>query len=832
MTGKRFRACGAALVGTALLLPLAGPAVAGPAAPARTAIVPEPPVVSADDAALSLDAIGTFESGVFDESASEIVAFHAGTQRTFVVNANDGVVQVIDSSDPTAPAEEGQIAAAGVEIDGGGTIPEGAIANSIAVRADGLAVVAVENPTKTDAGWLMFVDVSGEPIALGAVQVGPLPDSVAVSEDGGHAVVANEGEPADDFHVDPEGSISVVALPGEIAAATADDVETVTFHQYDEAPETLPEGVRVFGPQVPNTNDQPERRISQNLEPEFVSTAGTTAYVSVQEANAIAVVDIPTATLTALLPLGFVDHSVAGHGIDPSDRDPEDAPTFDIGTFDNLYGIPMPDAVGAYTVGDQDYIVTANEGDAREWGEDTDAEYVESVRAADLEDDGLGPVSDDAFPGLLGDDGLGRLNVSIEEGFDEETGRYEELYAFGSRSFSIFSADGELVFDSGEDFERITHEAAPEFFNSNHSESNLEGRSEDKGPEPEGLVLGEVGDRTYAFIGFERVGGVAVYDITDPAASTFVTYVNNRDFSISMEDEDEAGNTEEALPQAGDLGPEGLAFVTAEESPNGAPLLLVGNEVSGTTTFFQVSDPTEEPGEPEPGEPTPPTVGRGFYLNDGWDADAEHEFSFGRVGDEVLVGDWDGDGADTLAVRRGNAFFLSDDLYGGNAAVELTYGQAGEDVLVGDWDGDGVDSFAVRRGNAYFVSNSLESGWADEELTYGQVGDDVLVGDFDGDAVDTFTVRRGNTYFISNTLQSGWADSELDYGRGSDEVYVGDWDGDAVDTFAVRRGITFLVSNSLTSTWAEIEQDYGRSGDEVFVGDWNGDNADTLGIRR
>ncbi|MGO1510380.1 MAG: sugar phosphate isomerase/epimerase family protein [Actinomycetales bacterium] len=243
----------------------------------------------------------------------------------------------------------------------------------------------------------------------------------------------------------------------------------------------------------------------------------------------------------------------------------------------------------------------------------------------------------------------------------------------------------------------------------------------------------------------------------------------------------------------------------------------------------------QEAGEPEvPEEPTPaePAPGVGFYLNNGWDANAEHEFSYGREGDEVLVGDWDGDGQDTLAVRRGNAYYLTNHLYGGNADVELTYGQAGDVVLVGDWDGDGVDSFAVRRGNSYFISNTLQSGDAETELDYGRASDDVLVGDYDGDGVDTFTVRRGNTYFISNTLQSGWADSELDYGRASDDVYVGDWDGDETDSFAVRRGITFLVSNSLTSTWAEIEQDYGRSGEEVFVGDWDGNGSDTLGIRR
>ncbi|MGC5615667.1 ExeM/NucH family extracellular endonuclease [Georgenia sp. Z1491] len=242
---------------------------------------------------------------------------------------------------------------------------------------------------------------------------------------------------------------------------------------------------------------------------------------------------------------------------------------------------------------------------------------------------------------------------------------------------------------------------------------------------------------------------------------------------------------------------------------------------------------TEAPVEPEPEpEPVPPTPGRGFYLNDGWDIWADHEFSFGRPGDDVLVGDWDGDGSDTLAVRRGNSYFLSNTLYGGNADVELTYGRASDTVLVGDWDGDGVDTLAVRRGNAYFVSNSLAGGNADTELTYGLSTDTVLVGDWDGNGTDTFGVRRGNAYFLANSLAGGNADVQLTYGRASDTVLVGDWDGNGVDSFAVRRGNQYLVSNSLTGGWADREVRYGRVSDEVFVGDWDGDGSDTLGVRR
>ncbi|MGC5616853.1 family 16 glycoside hydrolase [Georgenia sp. Z1491] len=254
-----------------------------------------------------------------------------------------------------------------------------------------------------------------------------------------------------------------------------------------------------------------------------------------------------------------------------------------------------------------------------------------------------------------------------------------------------------------------------------------------------------------------------------------------------------------------------------------------GDDVSFRNVRIAELDDEEPPVEPEP---VPPTPGRGFYLNDGWGIWADHEFSFGRPGDEVLVGDWDGDGSDTLAVRRGNAYFLSNNLYGGNADVELTFGRASDTVLVGDWDGDGSDSFAVRRGNSYFLTNSLSGGNAEAELDYGRADDQVLVGDYDADGADSFAVRRGNTYYVSNSLNSGWADAEFDYGQASDDVLVGDWDGDGADTFASRRGNLYLVSNSLTGGWADIEVRYGRAGDEVFVGDWNGDGSDTLGVRR
>ncbi|MRX43001.1 choice-of-anchor I family protein [Agromyces kandeliae] len=538
----------------------AAPAVA---LPVRTAIVDAPVEVAADGAALSLSPVGAYETGVFDESAAEIVASYDG--RLYVVNARAGLVDVIDVTKPSKPKKVGEVASDG-------------IANSVAIRADGLGVVAIEDgDDKTAAGRVVFFDATKKkPRVLGSVVVGSLPDMVALSADGARAVVANEGEPADDFSSDPEGSVAVIELPGTVSAATQADVRIADFHEFEAGgSRALPEEVRVFGP-----TPEADLPVSRNVEPEYVAIDGDTAYVALQEANAFAVVDLDGATVEAVVPFGFVDHSEAGHGIDPSDRDPRGAPTFDVRTFAGLKGMYLPDGLVAYRAAGETYLVSANEGDAREWGD-----YVENARVKDLGDDGLAPVCETSpAAALTGDADLGRLNVSTAMGLSEDGSCYEELYAFGSRSFSIWTTGGEQVFDSGEDFERITHEAAPAFFNSNHSESNLEGRSDDKGPEPESLAIGEVDGRTYAFIGFERVGGVIVYDITDPAASAFVTYLNNRDFSVSVEDDGV-----ELLSAAGDLGPEGLSFIPAAMTPTGEPMLAVANEVSGTTTLYAIS---------------------------------------------------------------------------------------------------------------------------------------------------------------------------------------------------------------------------------------------------
>ncbi|WP_205710963.1 choice-of-anchor I family protein [Isoptericola sp. BMS4] len=578
----RRRARGpAALTAAVAAVGLAAP---GAHAWSPAGVVDDPVTVVADDARISLEPLGSYATGVFDESAAEIVAYHARSERLFSVNARAAEVTALDVSDPGAPRRLFAVQTAGLRAADGSRIPAGAVANSVAVRADGLGVVAVESDVKTDAGWLVLFDAAGDGSALAAVRVGALPDMVTVAPDGRTAVVANEGEPADDFSVDPEGSVSVVDLPrrltGKHSAITQEDVRTAGFHAFEG--DALPDGVRVTGPDVADASGSSAFRVSRNLEPEYVTVpkGSRTAYVTLQEANAVAVVDLRSATVTDVLPLGTKDHSLPGQGLDPSDED---------GAADvrelPVRGLYMPDGVASYTSRGETYLVTANEGDAREWGD-----YEDAARVKDLGDDGLAPVCDDSpAAGLLDDADLGRLDVSVEDGLRPDGSCYGELYAFGARSFSVWTTDGEQVFDSGDDFERVTADALGDAFNTDHSETSFEGRSDNKGPEPEAVTVGKVAGRTYAFVGLERASGIMVYDVTVPAESSFVTYVSNRDYSVSVEDAvDDGADPASTLASAGDLGPEGMAFVPAGASPTHRPVLAVANEVSGTTTLFEV----------------------------------------------------------------------------------------------------------------------------------------------------------------------------------------------------------------------------------------------------
>lgn len=517
---------------------------------------------SADDAAVKLSPIGSYEAGVMGKSAAEIVAYHAASQRILTVNAQSGKVDILDASDPTNPTKVAEVSA-----DGDKEI------NSVAVRPDGLAVAAVQQADKTENGEALIFDAaSGN--ELGRVPLGALPDNVHITKDGAYALTANEGEPSDEltadgteYAKDPEGTVSVISLPDGVQAPSAADVRTADFRAFDGPDAELDPSIRVFGPE--NHHNKP----SLDFEPEYISSADGKAYVTLQENNAIAVVDIASATVEKVLPAHIADHSVIP--LDPSNKDGEAK----LRTIP-VHGLSMPDSIGAFQTNGQTYFATANEGDARDWGG-----YTDEVKLKELVEEGQVCDSVDLPEGIEDKKYAGNLKLSNASGWNEEKGCFDGLYSFGSRSFSIYDAEGNVVFDSGSDFEEITKDIEGLNFNADNEDPDFDDRSNNKGPEPEALTIGTVGDRTYAFIGMERVGGIFVYDVTDPAQAEFVTYTNNRDFTVDYDEDNVA-----ATSLAGDLGPEGLAFISKEDSPTADALLIAGNEVSGTTTVFSVAD--------------------------------------------------------------------------------------------------------------------------------------------------------------------------------------------------------------------------------------------------
>ncbi len=477
------------------------------------------------------------------DGSAEIAAYNETDELLYVLNSEKSTVEILDFSDLTNISTVSTIDLSGFGTSG---------ATSVAYY-NGIVAAAVSNgPTAN--GVVVFMDAQG--LNPSSVTVGNLPDNVSFTPDGTKVVTADEGQPNDDYSIDPEGTISVIDMTDGFGNITQDDVTTINFNSFDTQKAALIlDGVRITGPNGTT--------VSQDVEPEYVtySDDSQTAWVSLQENNALAVVDLVNLTITDILPLGTKDHSIDGNALDTSDKN-----DFIFMATWPIKGMYMPDAIAQYEVNGVPYIITANEGDSREY--DT---YVDEADFGDLD---LDPT---AFPNadvLQLNSTLGRLVVTNVNGDTDGDDDFDVIYSYGSRSFSIYNGNtGVQVYDSGDDFERYTA-ADPDygqFFNASNSSSKLfKNRSDNKGPEPEGVTTAVIDGRTYAFITLERVGGFMAYDVTDPMNPEFIAYKNNR------------GDDGE------DLGPEGIIYIAADDSPNGKGLIVMANEKSATISVYNV----------------------------------------------------------------------------------------------------------------------------------------------------------------------------------------------------------------------------------------------------
>jgi len=666
------------------------------------------------------------------DGACEISAYDSTTAQLFITNSESDSIDIVSIQNPQAPALIGGV---DVTLYGGGV-------NSLVNIGNGYIAAAIEDTNAQAPGKVVFFDING--LYINEVTVGVLPDMITVTEDKSKVITANEGEPNDDYDVDPLGSVSVIDISGGITNVTQADVTTLDFTSYNGQESALrAQGALIFGKQpiatptdlffseysegsssnkyieiyngtgssvdlsnyviMQNSNGGPwdeytdvlsgtladgdvyvianssaspsilaeadltgsgicffngddaralikvigtdtticdfigdfpndpgsgwnvagvtngtqnhtlvrknwvnkgndnwslsagsnvfdsewivypqdsivslgshslvstkHSSVAEDLEPEYVTTDenSATAYVVCQENNAIAIIDLTTLTLDTIVGLGFKDFNLPGNGFDASNQDNG----INIQNWP-VKGAYQPDAIDYYSVNNTSYLVTANEGDARDYDG-----YSAEVRMDDLTFD---PT---AFPNavtLQTNDNLGRLKTFTEDviGDTDGDGDVDELYAYGARSFSIWDQDGNLVWDSGDDFEQYIAANHPTFFNCNDGlASEMDDRSDDKGPEPEAVTVGQIGNSYYAFIGLERQGGVMVYDVTDPTTPSFVNFIETYDTTSGT---------------MTDIAPEGLVFVPADESHNGENLLIVSSEVSGTVAIYELQD--------------------------------------------------------------------------------------------------------------------------------------------------------------------------------------------------------------------------------------------------
>jgi hypothetical protein len=568
----------------------------------------EKAIANTDGGTLQLSLVDSYFSGSeFDTSSAEIVSYDPCSDKLYVVNSQAASIDVLAlNANNSAPSKTGNIdlslaaAAAGIEIGA---------ANSVSAK-QGLVAVAIEAQVKQNPG-LIALYRSDDLSLLATYPTGALPDMVILSGDGKTILTANEGEPSGDYTNDPEGSITIVDISNGYSpeGAVVKQISFSSFNVGESRHGELGANVRTAGPAGTS--------VAQDLEPEYMAlnSDNTKAYVALQENNAIAIIDIATARVDAIKGLGEKSWNAAsGHALDASNKDSR------VGAFssyEQLVGLYMPDTVASFSIDGRDYIISANEGDGREYIYSTTQQTCETashrwdggeyqVGGVDADADKYANEADDCLSftdearggnivdlvhsshplkaALDDNNQLKRIKVVTDK---ESYSASDNIVTFGARSFSIWNEQAELVYDSGDDIAKRVFAIDSNNFNvTNDNNQSADNRSDDKGSEPEAVEVTEINGKHYAFIGLERQGGIIVYDVTVPTAPVYQSYLNNRDFSESvctLVDEGDCDNGVYNLA-AGDLGPESIDYFTRA----GEHFIAVGNEVSGTTTVYQI----------------------------------------------------------------------------------------------------------------------------------------------------------------------------------------------------------------------------------------------------
>ncbi|MGI5824288.1 MAG: choice-of-anchor I family protein [Bacillota bacterium] len=516
-----------------------------------------------DPGDIDTELLGRYVTGISnkDGGVAEIVSYDQKSNRAYVVNGATGKLDIV-SLNPVTSASSSKltaetsldIAALTADID-----PDFQYGDmtSVAVSAkNGITAVALQDARYAENGRIALFNRNAECLAL--LEAGVQPDMITFTPDESRILAANEGEPREGYgagSADPKGSVTVITL--NTANLQQSLCENVYFNIDNSRTELIEKGVIL----------KKDAAVSADLEPEYIACTDQKAYVTLQEANAVAVLDITdreqyaSGTAWEIYSLGYKDLSLEDNAIDLTEDN-----KYEPKTYPDAVGAYMPDGISLYEKDGKTYLLTANEGDAREWGSDT-SEYCNESKVT-----------------LTAADGTEAKKVRVLDSASCEGLPQGKSVLFGGRSFSIYEAEENgltQIYDSGNKFEKKTAKYLPAWFNCSNDDNEYDSRSPKKGPEPESVTVGSVDGKTYAFVALERIGGIMIYDITDPTDPDFTNYINTRDFSE---------NPDKDTAMQSDIAPEGLCFISARQSPSQTPILLTANEVSGTLAAYSVKD--------------------------------------------------------------------------------------------------------------------------------------------------------------------------------------------------------------------------------------------------
>jgi hypothetical protein len=562
---------------------------------------------------LSLSLVGTHESGNdFDTSSAEIVSYDKTTDKIYVVNSQSKTIDVLTFDTQGKPQKEGTIDLTAAQSKAGITF---GAANSV-VAKNGIVAIAIENNVKQSNGVIALYN-SSDLTFINVYGAGALPDMVTMTDDSKKIVVANEGEPSGDYSNDPEGSVTVI----DISNGFSDELAVVTQITFEDFNSGQLRHNELNNVRLPSPHGA---SVAQDLEPEYIAITGSNkAVISLQENNAFATIDLSTNTIESIKGLGvksWASVTDGGNGakLDLTNKDD----VFTLNSYPQLVGYYMPDSISTFTINGNDYVISANEGDGREYiyettqkicdatnghtwdgddysvgGDDENSvsydselddciSYTDEGRGKDLDVDAAHPLMNESVYGdgiITNKNAIGRIKVLMDS---ETISADGNVPTFGARSFSIWNENGDVIFDSGSQLSELANSTS--HFNVSNDTQKNDNRSDDKGVEPEAMEIAVIEGSTIAFIGLERQGGVAVYDVSIPEAPVFLDYLNNRDFTAdvcTVVDEDGECDNNIYNPAAGDLGPESIEYF----SRNNQHFIAVGNEVSGTTTVLELN---------------------------------------------------------------------------------------------------------------------------------------------------------------------------------------------------------------------------------------------------